>query len=69
MHLEEICDILNSIVYLGSSSTTDAGSLTIFSDDGTLDDTVTTNDDKEEDNVTYHHGGEQFASLEPDHQR
>lgn len=54
MHLKEICDILNSIVYLGSSSTTDAGSLTVFSDDSMLDDTVTTDDDKEEDNITYH---------------
>lgn len=46
---DEILDIPNSTECPGNSSATDAGSLTVFSDD----DAVATDDDEEEHDITY----------------
>jgi hypothetical protein len=50
---KEILEIPNSTVCLGNSSTTNNGSLTVFSDDGTLDDTVVADGHEEEGVIIY----------------
>jgi hypothetical protein len=45
--------ISNSTVRPGSNSVNNVGSLTVFSDDNTLDDAATLDDEEEEDDITY----------------
>jgi hypothetical protein len=50
---DEIMYISNSTVRPGSNSVNNVGSLTVFSDDNTLDDAATLDDEEEEDDITY----------------